>query len=63
MGVEFAGRGGKMFEGEPGVLAQKLPECFSMMGRGVVQQDNDAVAQMPQELAQEHTDLLLPDVV
>jgi len=52
-----------MLDGEPGVLTQKLPEWFSLMGGGIIQQDNDGAAQMPQQLAQKHTDPLLPDVV
>jgi len=52
-----------MLDGEPGVLTQKLPEWFSLMGGGIIQQDNDGATQMPQQLAQKHTDFLLPDVV
>jgi hypothetical protein len=44
-------------------LLQELLERFSLMGGGVIQQDNDWAAQMPQQLPQKNADLLLSDVV
>src|SRR5580704_4234318 len=33
------------------------------MGGGVIEQNNDRAAQVPQQLTEKHTDLLLPNVV
>lgn len=52
-----------MFDGETGVLAQELPEWFPLVSGGIIQQNNDGAAQMPQQLTQEQADFLLPDVV
>ena len=52
-----------MFDREARVLAQELLERFSLMGRGVIQQNNDWAAQVPQQFPQKKADLFLLDVV
>lgn len=42
---------------------QELLERFSLMGGGVIQQNNDSAAQVPQQLPQKNADLLLSHVV
>jgi len=42
---------------------QEFLERFSLMGGGVIQQNNDGAAQVPQQLPQKNADLLLSDVV
>jgi hypothetical protein len=45
------------------VLLQEFLEWFSLMGGGVIQQNSDSAAQVPQQLPQKNADLLLTDVV
>lgn len=52
-----------MFDPETRVLPQEFPERFPLVGGGVVKQNNDGATQVPQQLAQKHTDLFLRDVV
>jgi len=63
IGVEVWGVGGKVFHRETRVLTQELQERFSLMGGGVIQQNNDWAAQVSQQLPQKNADLLLFDVV
>jgi hypothetical protein len=63
IGVEFRGIGGKVFDGETWMLAQKFPEGFPLVGGGIIQQHNDRATQVPQQLTQKHTDFFLGDVV
>jgi hypothetical protein len=63
IGVEFRGIGGKVFDGETRVLTKEFLEWFPLMGAGVIQQNNDRPAHVPQQLTQKHTDLFLCDVV
>ena len=44
IGVEFRGIGGKVFDGETWMLTQELPEGFSLVGGGIIQQHNDRAA-------------------
>jgi hypothetical protein len=57
------GVGRKIFDRETRVLIQEPLERLSLMGGGVIQQNNDSAAQVPQQLPQKNADLLLSDVV
>lgn len=61
--VELRGVGGKRFDVETRVSSQELLEGFSPMGGGVIQQYNQRATELPEQLAQKHTDFLLRDVV
>src|SRR6266576_1412555 len=63
IGVELRGVRRKIFDRQTRVLMQELLERFSLMGGGVIQQNNDWAAQVPQQLPQKNADLLLSDVV
>lgn len=63
IGIEFRGVGGKMLDVEARVLAQKVVERFPLVSGGIIQQRDDGTPQMPQQLTEKPTDLLLPDVV
>jgi len=52
-----------MLNRETRVLLQELLKWFSLVGGGVIQQNNDGAAQVPQQLAQKDADLLLSDIV
>ena len=52
-----------MLDGETRVLTKEFLEWVPLMGGGVIQQNNDRPAQVPQQLTQKHTDLFLCDVV
>jgi len=52
-----------MLDGETRVLTQELLERFSLMGGGIIQENDDGTTQVSQQRTQEHTDLLLCDVV
>jgi hypothetical protein len=52
-----------VFDPETRVLPQEFPEQLPLVGRGVVEQKNEGAAQVPQQLAQKHTELFLRDVV
>lgn len=52
-----------MLDREPRVLSEEFLKRFSLMGGGVVQQDDDGAAQVPQQRTQKHTDFLHPNVV
>src|SRR5437879_5239968 len=61
--VELRGVRGKIFDRQTRVLMQELVERVSLMGGGVIQQNNDGAAQVSQQLPQKNADLLLSDVV
>ena len=44
IGVEFRGVGRKMLDSETRVLTEELLERFSLMGGGVIQENNDGAA-------------------
>ena len=52
-----------MLDGETRVLTKEFLEWFALMGAGVIQQNNDGPAHVPQQLTQKRTDLFLCDVV
>ena len=52
-----------MLDGETWMLPKESLEGLPLMGGGIIQQHNDPAAQVPQQLTQKHTDLLLGDVV
>ena len=45
------------------MLVHEFLERFPLMGGGVIQQNNDEAAQVPQHLAQKNADFFLDDVV
>lgn len=45
------------------MLAEKLFDGRSFVGRGVVEQHDDRASEAAQQFPQEHTDLVLPYVV
>ena len=45
------------------MFSKESLEWLPLMGGGIIQQHNDRAAQVPQQLTQKHTDLLLGDVV
>ncbi len=51
-----------MLDGKAWVLTKELPEGFPLVGGGIVQQNDDWAAQLPQQLTQKHTDLFLSDI-
>ncbi len=51
-----------MLNAQARMLVQQLIQWFAFMGLGVVQQDNHRTPQMPEQMAEEDADLLLPDV-
>ncbi len=52
-----------MLDGETWMLAQELPEWFTLVGGGIIQQHHDRAAQVPQQLTQKNTNLFLSDIV
>lgn len=61
--VELGGVGRKMLDAETRMSSKELLERFPLMGGGVIQENDEGAAELPQQLAQKHTDLLLRDVV
>ncbi len=51
-----------MLDSQPRVLTEELLERFSLMSGGVIQENDDGAAQVPQQLAQKHTDFLLGNI-
>jgi hypothetical protein len=45
------------------VFPTEFLERLPLMGGGVIEQNNDRAAQVPQQLTEKHTDLLLSNVV
>ena len=52
-----------MLDGEAGMLLEEVLEWLPLVSGGIVQQNNDPTPEMPQQLTQKTTDLVLPDVV
>jgi hypothetical protein len=52
-----------MLDSKPRVLTEEFLKRFSLMGGGVVQQDDDGATKVPQQGTQKHTDFLLGDIV
>lgn len=63
IGVEFRGVGGKMLDSETPVMTEELLEWFPLVGGGVIQENDEGAAQLPQQLTQKHADFFLADVV
>ena len=45
------------------MLLEEVLERLPLVSGGIVQQNNDPASEMPQQLTQKTTDLVLPDVV
>ena len=52
-----------MLNAETRVSSAELLERFTLMGGGVIQEDNDGAAQVPQQGTQKCTDFLLTDIL
>ena len=52
-----------MLEAEAWMLLEEVVEWLPLVSGGIVQQNNDPTSEMPQQLTQKTTDLVLPDVV
>ncbi len=52
-----------MLDAEAGMLLEQALEWLPLVSGGIVQQNNDRASEMPQQLTQKTTDLILPDVV
>ena len=52
-----------MLDAEAGMLLEEVLEWLPLVSGGIVQQNNDPAPEMPQQLTQKTTDLVLPDVV
>jgi len=52
-----------VFDMETGMLALEFYQRFPMVGGRIVEDGDHWAAQVPQEVAEEHTHLLVPDVV
>jgi len=61
--IKFWSVGGEMLDLETPVLSEKFLEWLSLMGGGVVHENDDRAAQVPQQLTQKDTDFFLCDVV
>jgi hypothetical protein len=63
IGIEVRGVGGKMLDAKTGMLLEEVLEWLPLVSGGIVQQNDNRASEMPQQLTQKPTDLLLPDVV
>ncbi len=52
-----------MLEMQAAMLSEKSLQRLSLVGGGVIQQDDHRAPQVAQQAAQKHADLLLPDIV
>lgn len=52
-----------MFDVEPWVSSEEPLEGFPLMGGGVIQENDEGAAELPQQLAQKHTNFFLSEVV
>ena len=52
-----------MLDVQAGVPLEEFLEWFPLVRGGIIQQNDHRASQMPQQLTQKQTDLLLPDVV
>jgi hypothetical protein len=63
VGIEVRGIGGEMLDAQAAMSLEEALERLALVRGGIVEQHNDRSPEMPQQLAQEPADLLLPDVV
>src|ERR1700676_596979 len=63
IGVELRSVGRKMLNAETRVSGEELLERFTLMSGGVIQEDDDGAAQVPQQRTQKRTDFLLTDIL
>ena len=63
IGVELRCIGRKVLEMQAAMLSEKSLQRLSLVGGGVIQQDDHRAPQVAQQAAQKHADLLLPDIV
>jgi hypothetical protein len=63
IGVELRSVGRKMLNTETRVSGEELLERFTLMSGGVIQEDDDGAAQVPQQRTQKRTDFLLTDIL
>lgn len=52
-----------MLDFETRVSSEEFPEWFPLMGGGIIEENDDWAAELPQQLPQKQTDLFLCDVV
>jgi len=62
VGVELRSVGRKVLDVQARVSTQELPQRFTVVRRGIVQQGDDGTPQVPQQLAEKQAHLFLPDV-
>jgi hypothetical protein len=63
IGIEIRSVSGKVLNLETRVLPEKFSERRAVVGRGVVQQDDDVTPKMPQQLSEKQAHFFLADVV
>src|ERR1019366_9763756 len=63
IGAELRCIGRKVLEMQAAMLSEKSLQRLSLVGGGVIQQDDHRAPQVAQQAAQKHADLLLPDIV
>jgi len=63
IGIEFGSISGKVLDMETRVPTQELPQRFTVVRGGIVQQDDDRTSEVPQQLPEEQAHLFLADVV
>lgn len=63
VGVEFGGIGGKVFDVQARTSPEELAERRAGVGGGVVQQNDDGTAEVPQQFLEKEADFFLSDVV
>jgi hypothetical protein len=63
IGIEIRSVSRKVLNMETRVLPEKFLERRAVVGRGVVQQDDDVTPKMPQQLSEKQAHFLLADVV
>jgi hypothetical protein len=61
--IELGSVSGKVFDVEARVSTEERCQRFPVVRGGVVQQNDDGTAEVPQQLAEKQADLFLPDVV
>lgn len=52
-----------MLDAQTRMLTEEPLQGFPLMGGGVIQENDEGAAHVPQQLTQEHADFLLGDVV
>lgn len=63
IGIEIRSVSGKVLNMETRVLPEKFSERRAVVGRGVVQQDDNVTPKMPQQLSEKQAHFFLADVV